>query len=177
MLFRYVRRRTAWESGDPDQLLSVEFRNNSGITDLNPSVYQIEDAQVIQTHAEHTAGIADSGRAKINPRSRPWIHVDLIALLARAHEVAGDGPFAFTSGAHREVRFASEQELRQALADLIGAGIPVSDIAAEDVRQYVRGRLIAQDQEWVAFCERHPNWAEWTQPNGPPAAPAAAPPA
>ena len=68
---------------------------------------------------------------------------------AAIEETLGTSAFAFTAGAHRQLRLESAADLRalvgRILADLAGRTDPVT---REEILRYAAQRLAAGDEEW-----------------------------
>lgn len=153
-LLRVARRRVSWETPDDiDSLMKSEFRTSDGETDLSLSVYEVEDAQLVQTFAEHSAG------AGLDP-PRGGIGVDLTSTKG-AITTPGETGFAFTIAAHRELRFENESELRLFLQQVVVPGLAdrKREVTKAQLREYVRGRRVANDGEWTPFLATHAKWA------------------
>lgn len=155
-LLRVARRRVSWETVDDiDTLIKAEFRTPEGGPDLSLSVYEVNDEQLVQTFAEHSAG------AGLDP-PRGGLGVDL-ASSRRVDATPGETGFDFTVAAHRELRFENEGDLR---AFLQHAVIPSLDgrrreVSRGQLREFVQARRIANDAEWMPFLEANPKWASF----------------
>lgn len=146
MLIRFAKRLSAWE-GDPDvpTLKQTEFKHRNGGVDLRPSVYKLDDGspEHVQAYAEHAHKIDPPGTA---------LGLEIVAHdRSRVVETPGDTPFSFTRNNHREVQLDDEGELDE----LVQAAKLAARhrIAKRDVCEYVRGRLSAEDVEWVAHAQ------------------------
>lgn len=151
LALRVGRRRTTWESNEIDKIIRTEFWGDNGEVDLEISVYRVEQTDVLRTVAEHCAGLG------VTTRGFPNLNLEAGRLL---DETPGETGFSFTVAAHRDLRFASEGELREFLSKAI---IPEATQRTHKVERsqmvaYARDRAAAGDPEWVSFFERNPRW-------------------
>lgn len=144
MLLRVGRRKTAWELKSVDTIIKIEF-STRGEVELSASVYLVDAKDVIRTVAEHAAG---SG---LDP-PRGFDNVDLDCGRA-CYDSPGETGFRFTTEAHRELRFADEQDLRSFLETRILPEIETRRHVASkaDIREYAKKRQAEGDPEWVYF--------------------------
>ncbi len=149
VLLRVNKRRTAWESSDPDEIVQLEFTDRHFNIDLSPSVYEllVRDGEspapiVLRAHAEHAASfLADPPKGGTD--------IDLNGLGARIEVTRGDSLFEFTADAHRQLRFDSADELREFivrfLGEFAGRTFPVS---RDEILRFAARRLAEGDLEW-----------------------------
>src|SRR5438045_8302918 len=105
ILLRVAKRRAAWESPiELDSLLKTEFRTREGEIDLTVSVYEIERGDVLRAIVEHSAGVG------LDP-PRGGVGIDAASDRSSV-DTPGETGFRFTNAAHRELRFADEDDLR-----------------------------------------------------------------
>jgi hypothetical protein len=144
LLLRVGRRKTAWELKSIDTIIKTEF-STRGEVELNTSVYLVDAKDVTRTVAEHAAGNG------LDP-PRGFDNVDLECGRAY-HASPGTTGFGFTTEAHRELRFADEQDLRSFLETRILPEIETRRYVASkaDIRDYARKRQAEGDPEWVRF--------------------------
>lgn len=163
ILFRFFRRRTTWETSDPEEVLEVEFRKKDGAPDLNPSVYLVPDSPVLihQAYTEHCAA------SSLNP-PRGSTGADLSDLpggMPRA--TSGLPAFAFIQSAHRELCFACRRDLLGAITRVLAEqGRRRRDLEARKMRMYVHQRLEDGDPEWRHFVNvsaKGRKWQEWAE--------------
>lgn len=154
LLLRVGRRKTAWEATTIDNLLKVEFRSGEGEgeIDLNPSVYMVDESQLVQTVAEHAAGIGLDP-----PRGLDNVNLDCDRPAA---STPGDTGFEFTTAAHCELKFDSVQDLRAFLLnDILPRFAERRRVASKaQVRDYVRQRQAAGDPEWLSLIAKNKHW-------------------
>lgn len=156
LLLRVIKRRTSLELRDPSEVCSIEFRTKDGEPDLRVSTYEIDDQQaiIVRAHAEHSANVP------LNPPcGGPSLHFGGVgpAVPSRASR------FQFTEEAHREICFGSESELIKGVAAVLAEKTSRQRQASRDeVRNYVRDRLLAQDAEWSKFCTTNSAWKKWS---------------
>lgn len=113
----------------------------------------------IRAFAEHAAGFLQG------PPTGSNTHFDVAGLpVARRVAALGQTRFAFTRGAHREIRFADESELLEFVSrlfhELAGRSRPTT---REEVREYVRGRLLHADVDWTLFEAGTAKGSEWAR--------------
>jgi hypothetical protein len=147
LLLRVGRRATDWASGDLDKVINGEFLMR-GLVELQASVYQIEETQLVRAVAEHGAS------NKLGMRG--FANIDLSSDRAFV-EAPGDSMFEFTRVAHRELHFADEDDLRTFLRTQI---LPTVDrrrhvVPRAKIKEYVTSRLTSRDAEWLAYVEAH----------------------
>ena len=161
-IVRMAKRRTAWESASTDELIQAEFLDRHGGLDLRPSVYVFEahDVQakhelVVRLRAEHAVSLMKSPNA-----AGP--HVDFEGVTPRPPEFSeGTTRFSLANRVHHEVVLDDQAELHAMLsaarADLANRLLPVS---RDEVLDYARARLAAEDPEWVAVLNEgsKPEW-------------------
>jgi len=155
LILRVAGRWSAWEGGDPGEIVEYEFRAQQGGPDLRPSVYEIADEtpEIVQVLAEHSAG---------SNSLRKMRGIDLTGAFQRDPAPApGELPFAFTRDAHRELILESQDELVEIVRRVLPA-LEVRTRAAEkrDIKAYVASRVAAADPEWLKFFAEHRNRAQ-----------------
>lgn len=161
-VIRLARRRTAWESGDIQQLVETEFLTRNGAVDLSASVYVFDASPaafkgtVVQVRAEHVASFLNP------PRERDYgTNVDLEGTLPRA-PAPEDGAtrFRFTIEAHRNAVFENRQELEATLhVALVDIASRTHDVTRGEVIEYIRARRELADAEWLALLAAKGAWA------------------
>jgi hypothetical protein len=153
-LIRFARRLSSWDEGTSDeQLIAVEFKDrDSGGRDLKPSVYEIEEHEIVRAFSEHATRFEP-------PKSAAGIDVSRTRGTVRV--TPGLTDFSFTAATHREVVLKDEYELL-ALVREVRAGLPDRRhlVSVEERRAYVLSQLGAGDQEWVRAREK-PTAPKW----------------
>ncbi len=165
LLLRVGRRRAAWESDDPSQIIQTEFRDPTGPgPDLRASVYSVDSepegvrAVVTQVYAEHAASFIDP------PRTSGGIVVDAVDLCPDRSS-PGDTLFAFTSAAHRELVLRDEAELRQLVRRILDERASRTlHLSKDEILRYVGSRLSAHDPEWESACAEGGKAEKWRRP-------------
>ncbi len=157
VLLRISKRKTAWEAetGSEETYL-VEFRDRAGNPDLSPSVYELEDAsgEIVQAYSEHYAGL------ELDP-PRGSTNVDFGGEHEEVTVTPGTSSFIFTQLAHREIKFADSEALRNFVELVFNeAAARRRPTTKKEVKEYVQNRLKADDPEWIAHCETHPKWGK-----------------
>jgi hypothetical protein len=161
LLLRVARRRVAWETAhDLDNLIQTEFRTRDGTTDLSISVYEIDEGEIAQTFAEHSAG------AGLDP-PRGGLGFN-VASERSGTPSPGETGFAFTISRHRELKFENANDLRQFLKDVVVPDLTnrKREVAKTDLRAFIRDRRAANDVEWLPFLKTHPKWVKFIAESG-----------
>lgn len=144
VVVRFAKRKAVWETADAAQIRDVEFRDKDGGYDLRPSVYEIDQHDMVRAFAEHAAA------APIDPPGRA-LAINLHGSRFALAKEPGNDTFAFTRDRHRELVLSTQGELdeviKMACQDLAARQ---TEITKESVHYYVSGRLAAEDREW---CE------------------------
>ena len=161
LLLRVTKRKSSWEDAVGfDESFRTEFRAKDGSFDLNLSVYEIDDydERVIQTYAEHAAGLG------LNP-PRGATNLDLSYPERPVVKTPGTSIFQFTKHAHRELPFIDKQELEGFARRLYDeVCIRSRKTTKQQLREYVRSRVaVNEDTEWIAHCNAHPKWGQLTR--------------
>lgn len=153
-------RKSAWEQeNSPEDILKTEFRDRLGVTDLNPSVYDVEDHReaLVQTYAEHYANAG----LDLNPKKLPaQIHVTVSSAFDGHAKPDPEGlRFEHIRNAHREISFSNEQALLQFIERVLER---LNDVQRKTTRpqfrQYVEDRLAEMDPEWLEAIGDDPRW-------------------
>jgi hypothetical protein len=152
LVLRTVRRRTAWESPDVDQLINVEFKVD-GVVELQASVFKIDLADLTRVVAEYSASAELGLRATSDG-------VDLAHDDYTPVPTPGDCFFEFTRNAHHEFRFADETALRAFLADHVLPSLATRYLTVPKaaIRAYVKQRRDENDAEWSRYDEERGAW-------------------
>lgn len=147
LVVRFAKRKAAWEEANARQIREVEFRDKNGEYDLRPSVYEIEDADLVRAFAEHAAA------APIDPPGSA-LSIDFLGVRSRLDQQPGNDKFAFTRDRHRELALSTPAELDAAI-ELVCTDLSARKRATSrsSVYQYVSGRLDANDSEWIDVAE------------------------
>jgi hypothetical protein len=130
-------------------------------------VYALRDReQVVQACAEHAASPPLDPKATTN--------ADFDGLTPAPVAVPGNGRFAFTTEAHRNILFESRAALMEAVARVLAEREQrLHNVERAQLGDYVRARRDAGDREWLEFLNACPE--KWRKLVGLPA-PAANPP-
>ena len=156
MLLRIGKRRTSCELRDASEFCRVEFVTKDGTLDVNLSVYEVQQNEIVRTRVEHCAGVG------MDPPRGGWDY-DVSDLHSRSPvKCIGYTQFVFTQGAHRELRFVNEDELVQ-FADRLLKDIQNRkvEITKEEMKSYVNVRLREGDIEWLKFLDSNPKCHRW----------------
>lgn len=155
MLLRIRKRRTISEPGNRALFLQVEFSDENRNPDLQPSVYDVQVAEIVQTHTEHYAG------NNLNPESRK--DFDVSGLHNDIRVSHGRPPFAFTMAAHRELLFSSVADLEGFVNHLIReVSEREYEVTKSEMRDYVKSRVRDHDCEWLQYGQRaRTTWKKW----------------
>lgn len=154
VVVRFAKRKAAWETADAAQIREVEFKDKDGRYDLRPSVYEVEQDQVVRAFAEHAAA------APIDPPGSA-LGVDLRGVRFKLEAEPGNDKFAFTRDQHREIALSSPADLDEVI-ELACRELAIrrADITKASVYKYVSERLEAQDKEWLDLLES-PDAKDW----------------
>jgi hypothetical protein len=140
-----------WEDGSVDELLQVAF-SVDGKPDLALSVYVVTPPQFDRARAEHLISMTGP------PVSAGAKELDLTGL-GIATQSRGETLFAFTQGAHAEVRLNDEAELRELIQVVLREPSRRLSRDATTVLDYmVHHRL---DPEWASALASKPKWAKF----------------
>jgi hypothetical protein len=154
VVVRFAKRKAAWETADATNIRDVEFKNRDGDYDLRPSVYEVEEGQLVQAFAEH------AGAAPIEP-PRSTLSINLRGSRFALERTPGKDRFAFTRQQHREISLSTMEELDElihfACQDLVARS---SEISKASVCKYVSEQLATQDKEWIDLLDS-PDAKEW----------------
>jgi hypothetical protein len=145
---RVAKRRTVWQTSPIDELIKTEF-SRGGEVDLNLSVYEVDDVDIVRAVAEHCASFSD-------PKAYPNLDMSGRPTIA----TPGATHFKFTIDAHRELRFQDVDELRSYIQETILPQFTQRCHVVEraQVKAYAHGRRDAGDPEWVRFFSTRPKW-------------------
>jgi hypothetical protein len=161
LLLRIVRRAASLECVDVEDLIDQEFRSRkTGIADLTPSVYEIDDDKplVERCHSEHATSVLDrppTGEKVVNSLS-----LRCYKDMTINHE-PGETRFDYTKAQHRSMFFVDEDELREFLRLIWpDKSARMRTTAYEDVIGYARRQLELKDVEWLAFLA-DPSRKKW----------------
>ena len=151
MFFRlFYKFATADTAPDAQSLYDAEFVNKDGTPDRQPSVYEIDEPSVPQTHAEHAAN------AKISP-PRKGAGIDISPTKQPGFPQANGSSFRHLASAHKILNFTTEDDLKRfvnLLFDLKVSGQArcfKNDKAT--IRNYVKICVANKDPEWLGFLE------------------------
>lgn len=168
MLVRFAKKRTTVWEGDRSvaEIQRAEFVLRDGEPDLKPSVYEVVAHEVIRAYAEHTAAI-------------PLELSNSLGIDCSKHEFPeepseGQPCFEFIKTRHREILVGDVSGLHRLVAILKGsiAAINSHPVTKEEVREYARARVVANDPEWAAVLAR-PTTKKWMRELAPVLPPAA----
>lgn len=108
------------------------------------STYAEEEDRSLQLVSEHCVSFIRPGRtAGLFVRLTP--HAPAIV-----RRTAGGTLFSYSNAQHRDIRFASTQELDEFIARWRTTNPTVHQHSSNDIRAYVAGRLNASDSEWMS---------------------------
>lgn len=164
LVLRFAKRRSSWEEPTAAGVREIEFTNRgTGVVDLRPSVYSLEEAEVLRAYAEHAAA------APIEPESVP-LGIELGGMNLKVEPSAGNDKFELTRMRHAEVIVADVAAL-DALIDVVRSELPARSRALKkaDVRKYVQEKLAAGDEEWsrLAAESTSKEWVRKLRPKPP----------
>jgi hypothetical protein len=144
-LLRFARRRAAWESPSPEYIRDVEFRDREGKADLRPSMYFVEEKEILRCYAEHAAAIP------IDPPRSALVVFGEACAGDKIREEAGSEKFIFIRERHREVHVIDEAGLTGFVTCLLDSvKNERAEVGLKDVVAYAQQRLLARDGEWLA---------------------------
>ena len=144
---RFAKRKAAWETADLGQIRDVEFKDKDGDYDLRPSVYEIDEKQIVQAFAEHAA------TAPIDP-PRSALGIDFSGVQFPLLRKPGGKRFALIREQHREVELDSQSDLEDMIATVCrDLSARRRDVPKSAVYKYVGGQLEAADHEWIDIAE------------------------
>lgn len=157
---RLVRRKTVNEIAFQD-FLEVVFYNENATVDPALSVYVIERdrGRLVQVNAEHTANIP------LGPSDRGAIDLSNYIDVPCEQNCDG-GHFRYREASHYEVLFGYGPQAIQHATAMANALHPIVndrflEIHKIDIRNYARVLYAAQDSEWIAVCNVHPQVKRW----------------
>jgi hypothetical protein len=141
VLIRFSKRLAIWEPGHtPEEIQHSEFRQKDGAIDLRPSVYEIQDSEVVRAFAEHATMISP-------PSSSAGI--DLGGPGSEVESTPGKTGFSFTTSAHRELALKSKEDLFNLIGRVLaGLGSRLHHVTRAQIMTYAKARLAAMDPEW-----------------------------
>lgn len=152
---RVLKRRTSLEESF-DDFFDCELRNKGGGADLNLSVFDVDAAELVRTHAEFVVSLLRPDPKKMRGGlCLIGCDGDCDATPSPADGIA----FSYARDNHLELRFLRENELR-AFAEQLFARRSVRERSAQfqDVVVYGQQQLATGDKEWRAACEAKPSW-------------------
>jgi hypothetical protein len=134
------KRKAAWEATDAREIREVEFKTKDGQYDLRPSVYEIEEEELVQAFAEHAAA------APIDPPGSA-LGIDFFGVRSKVESALGNDKFSFIRAQHREIALSSASELDEVI-ELARRELSSRrrDIPKASVYTYVSERLAANDR-------------------------------
>ncbi len=155
-LYRFAKRRAAWESGNPTEIREVEFKSRDGGADLRPSVYQVDDPELVRTYAEHAAA------APLRDPPTTTRCLDLEGTSDEISDEPGNSWFRFSRERHREIVFSGTDALEEMIRIVVRDAARHRDVKKADILQYARDRFAEKDVEWQALKEsdRAPSWVK-----------------
>ena len=147
VIVRFAKRKAAWEGADATQIREVEFRDKNGEYDLRPSVYDIDQVDLVRAFAEHAAA------APIDPPGSA-LSIDFLGVESPLSQQPGNDKFAFTRDRHRELTLSTRAELDAAI-EFVCSNLSerTRDTSKASVYAYVSERLEANDSEWVDLAD------------------------
>lgn len=158
LLIRFSKRRTSWESTDASFICKSEFKDRNGNYDLRPSVYEIDDQEIVRTYAEHIAAIP------IDPeRGNGCSAVDFfLGSSVKVEQTVGMKDFQLIFRQHRELVFSDKDEIETVISTIVDE-IEARHwkVSKSDVQNYARERLSAEDEEWIAVVEKNKTKKRW----------------
>lgn len=153
LLLRIGKYKSLWEASNPiTDIVEAEFTNENGAPDLALSVYKIEAADVVRAFVEHAAN-----RKLRPPKGRT--NVDLAGSPAELRPDPIAGHFSLIRESHCELLFSDAAQLTE-FVTRVRAEISqrAHSVSSADVKSFVRGRLAAQEPEWVSYVAGNPAW-------------------
>lgn len=148
LLIRFARKRlSAWcpERSDPD-VKKLEFTDKNGVTDLRPSVFEIDLKDLIHACAEYST---------LRNLPESTFGVDVADLGRNLDAPPGATGFKFTTEVHREVVLRNEQDLLAFIHELRrDLERRKYCVTKNQVVEYAKSRLIHSDAEWLAAVGR-----------------------
>lgn len=160
LLLRHLRRFTSLElSAREFAELNFGSREDSELFDHTLSVYEVEEGQALQAHAEHMA----SFMSKPPKKGAQALLLQGFPDLDTA-ESPGDTDFKFTKDQHRELNFLNDDEVLEVAAvvlEELESRLRLS--APDDIWSYVCARLEQDDAEWKALCTSKKHWNKWSR--------------
>lgn len=154
-LLRTFRRKVSIELSLDDFVRLELWRN--GAPDLDLSTYAVEAPtnDVLRVVAEHVCSFTSP------PPKEPTGAIDLAgAGSPYVKPTVGGTKFRFTRDAHRELCFIDAAELESA-AKIVHAQLTKRTHvrSRDEVRQYVKARLLKRDAEWQGIAREWHAWA------------------
>ena len=155
---RMNRRKTAWELGDVEQLILLEFSKDDNSPDLALSVFEIPPTSDGAVHVDAKIRVASEFWASFKDPKPPVgaEHIDLRGLdgIQRVEKTPGETSFAFSNDAHREAMLPDSPALGRLVASLRATAserrLPVS---RDEVKIYIQNHAL--DAEWVTVAARN----------------------
>jgi len=144
------------EASEFEAFFQVEFRRRDGSPDLDLSIFDVDASCLVRTHAECAVSWLQSP-----PKHRGGLSVEKCTATCTSRATPGDTDFVYTRSHHVELGFLHEEELREFAQQVLAQGLSGDRPAtAAQVREYGRGRLDENDQEWLSATERKSKWAK-----------------
>lgn len=154
VVLRFARRKAAWETADAAQIRDIEFKNKNGDYDLRPSVYEVNQNEVVRAFAEHAAA------APIDPPGAA-LGIDLSQSGFSLKSEPGNPKFCFTKEKHRELVLSTVADLDEVIAWVCkDINRRRTEITKMSVYQYISERLDALDKEWCDLL-KSPDAKDW----------------
>ncbi len=150
---RVGKYKSSWDADVSDsEVARLEFAARAGGLDLRPSVYSVEQAEVVRALTEHLVQLRPpvaQGRDEL-----------LLNGLAPYVLSRREGSFAFTNERHAELHLADEADVLR-LVGLVRADRERRRRRERSaIVRYVCDRLACGDPEWQAFMRSRADWAE-----------------
>jgi hypothetical protein len=117
LVLRFAKRRASREEPTAAGVREIEFTNRkTGVVDLRPSVYAVDEGEVLRAYAEHAAA------APIDPEAAPLgIDLGVMKLLIEASD--GSVKFQLTRTRHAEI-IVEDVAALDALIDIARRDLP-----------------------------------------------------
>jgi len=157
LVLRFAKRRASWEEPTAAGVREIEFTNRkTGVVDLRPSVYAVDEGEVLRAYAEHAAA------APIDPEAAP-LGIDLGGMKLRVEASDGSIKFQLTRTRHAEIVVEDVAAL-DALIDIARTELPARsrNLKKADVRKFVQEKLAAGNEEWSRLAEE-PTCKDWVK--------------
>jgi len=135
--------------------------------ELELSVYDVEDSEVLQARTEHQAGCTSG------PEKKKQIGALMLTDFPEITVSNEDGEtgFEFTSARHRIMEFLDRAEMIAIVERALPDKARARSCTVEEIKAYVRARFAEGDPEWVEMSDASKR-EKWRGFCGAPAAPA-----